>query len=84
MIPAGSSLTDLKGAFGNVKCGIKANIEYEWVESRQDRLKSWFQLTIEQLFLCLFCLGCVIDIICNVRPYETISSKNYRSPSRKR
>ena len=50
----GSSQADIKRSLRNVKCGLRAKLEYEWVESHQDRLKLWFQLTLEQQLNC-FC-----------------------------
>ena len=51
-IPVGSSQADIKRAFRNVKTGLHAKMEYEWVESHQDRLKLWFQLSLEQQLNC--------------------------------
>ena len=52
-IPVGSSQADIKRAFRNVKTGLRATLKYEWVESHQDRLKLWFQLSLEQQLNCL-------------------------------
>ncbi len=51
-IPVGASQADIKRALRNVKCGLKAKLEYTWVESHQDRYKLWHQLTIEQQLNC--------------------------------
>ena len=48
----GASQADIKRALRNVKCGLKAHLEYEWVESHQDRYKLWDQLTLEQQLNC--------------------------------
>ena len=51
-IPLESSQADIKRAFRNVKTGLHAKIEYVWFESHQDRLKLWFQLSLEQQLNC--------------------------------
>ena len=52
-IPVGASQADIKRCFRNVKTGLCAKLVYEWVESHQDRLKLWFQLSLEQQLNCL-------------------------------
>ena len=48
-IPVGSLQADIKRAFRNVEAGLGAKLEYESVESHQDKLKLWFQLwSLEQ------------------------------------
>ena len=53
-IPVGASQADIKRSLRNVKTGMHAKLTYEWVESHQDRLKLWHQLSIEQQLNC-FC-----------------------------
>ena len=51
-IPVGASQSAIKRALQNVKCGMRAKLTYEWVQSHQDRYKLWHQLTIEQQLNC--------------------------------
>jgi len=52
-IPVGASQADIKRAFRNVKHGMHAKLDYEWVESHQDRYKMWWQLSTEQQLNCI-------------------------------
>ena len=49
----GASQADIKRAFRNVKHGMRAKLDYEWVESHQDCYKMWWQLLIEQQLNCI-------------------------------
>ncbi len=52
-VPTGASQADIQRSLRNVKVDLKGDITYEWVESHQDRYKTWEQLTLEQQLNCV-------------------------------
>ncbi len=49
-----ASQGDIKWALRNVKSGLKATLDYVWVESHQDHYKLWHHLSLEQQLNCFY------------------------------